>query len=147
MPAGVKHGLSHTVEYKAWKRMLNRCRGEWEPRYKERGIMVCAEWSSSFTTFLDAVGPRPGPGYSLDRIDNSQGYKPGNVRWATAAQQARNRSNNICLEYEGDTMTIAEWARRVGLPVPTLWQRIKLGWNVRDALTRPADQRRRRRIK
>jgi hypothetical protein len=39
---------------------------------------------------LSALGPIP-TGRSTDRIDNERGYEPGNIRWATAAEQARNK--------------------------------------------------------
>ena len=53
---------------------------------------MCAEWLHDFAAFFDHVGPRPGPGYSIDRIDPDGDYAPGNVRWATALEQRHNRS-------------------------------------------------------
>ena len=58
------------------------------PEYGGRGIFVCDEWRSDFQAFLDHIGPKPTPEHSVDRIDNSLGYQPNNVRWATAEQQA-----------------------------------------------------------
>ena len=60
-------------------------------RYGGRGITVAAEWRHDFAAFYAHVGPRPGPEYSIDRIDVNGNYEPGNVRWATRLQQARNK--------------------------------------------------------
>lgn len=65
---------------------------EW-PRYGGRGIRVCDEWQHDFVSFLKHIGPKPSAEYSVDRIDNDGNYEPGNVRWATASEQARNRSS------------------------------------------------------
>lgn len=87
-----------TPEYKAWDRMKQRCYApsyKGSKNYKGRGITVCDEWLHDFKTFLEYVGERPSPKYSLDRIDNNGNYEPGNVRWATLHQQhANTRSNN-----------------------------------------------------
>src|SRR6185436_8132120 len=57
-----------------------------------RGVRVCAEWRNNFDAFLAYVGKRPSKRHSLDRYPNKDGdYAPGNVRWATQHEQARNR--------------------------------------------------------
>lgn len=87
-------GGSRTPEYQAWGAMKTRClnpqSSSW-PNYGGRGIKVCDRWMHNFPAFLEDVGPKPGPHYSLDRIDVDGDYEPGNVRWATRTEQNRNR--------------------------------------------------------
>jgi len=82
-----------SAEYVAWNAMRRRCLPSWPKRhlYFDRGISVCAEWDSSFEAFLAAVGPKPLPSFSLDRLDNNKGYEPGNVRWADLSTQRNNQ--------------------------------------------------------
>lgn len=89
-----KHGAVGTPEYDAWRSMKRRCASKSArnaPWYRDRGITVCERWKNDFTAFLADVGPRPAPGYSIDRIDNDRGYEPGNVRWATSREQRLNQ--------------------------------------------------------
>lgn len=45
----------------------------------------------AFSSYITStLGDRP-QGMTLDRIDNDQGYQPGNLRWATKLEQVRNR--------------------------------------------------------
>lgn len=87
-----KNGRSR--EYESWIGAKQRCFNPhnkgWE-NYGGRGITMCARWRDSFEAFLSDVGPCPGPGYSLDRINNDGDYEPANVRWATAQQQIANQ--------------------------------------------------------
>ena len=93
----VIHGRSGSKEYKAWLAMKCRCsdsRRHNAHRYVGRGISVCAAWDNDFRAFFDHVGLAPSPFHSLGRIDNDRGYEPGNVRWETASEQARNRGTS-----------------------------------------------------
>ena len=91
---GTTHGKSWTAEWIIWVAMRRRCSNpnckDWK-NYGGRGITVAPEWQTDFQAFLDHVGPRPSPAFSIDRIDNDRGYEPGNVRWATRLEQAHNQ--------------------------------------------------------
>lgn len=132
---------SESVEYRTWSRMKTRCTNPNDAgyhRYGGRGIAVCARWASSFEAFLADVGRRPGPGYSIDRIDNDGDYKPGNVRWTTRAQQTLNYSRNRSLTFDGKTLTISQWSAETGLNEATIGNRLdRYGWPVEAALTLP----------
>ena len=105
--------------------------------YGERGITICAEWRDNFAAFLAHVGRRPTPAHSIDRIDVERGYEPGNVRWATAKEQADNRRNNVYLTLHGVTRRIMEWAELTGLSLETLHSRRRLGWSDEQVLSEP----------
>jgi hypothetical protein len=104
-------------------------------RYGGRGITVCERWQS-FAAFYADMGPRPGPGYQLERKKNDEGYSPGNCVWATPTDQARNRRSNTVLTLDGVSRTLAEWVEITGIPHNTISMRInKYGWPVEKALT------------
>lgn len=91
-----KHGLSLTPLYQAWRGMMARCYDQAHVGYKNygaRGITVCQAWHdpAAYIAWIEQnLGPRPG-GCTLDRIDNDRGYEPGNLRWATHAEQVKNQ--------------------------------------------------------
>lgn len=86
------HAARRSPEYSSWTAMLARCTNPRAPnfaKYGGRGITMCDQWRS-FDAFLADMGVRPA-GTSLDRIDGTRGYEPGNCRWATAKEQRANR--------------------------------------------------------
>jgi hypothetical protein len=118
--------------------MLTRCRNPRNPYFVDyggRGIMVCDRWKE-FENFRADMGPRP-PGASIDRINNDGNYEPGNCRWATHVEQARNRRNNLWIELDGVRKLAGEWALELGINIRTLRSRIhRQGMSPREALTR-----------
>lgn len=128
-----------TPEYSAWSTMKNRCSDASHVGYGERGIGVCKRWQDSFVAFLEDMGRRPSSDHSLDRKDNDGDYEPGNVRWATRKEQQRNRGCNRMLTWNGETMTVADWADRMGLKYNTLHERLRRGWSTKKALTTVAN--------
>jgi hypothetical protein len=132
------HGMVHAPEYAVWTHMIQRCTNPARSGYKDyggRGITVCKRWRDSFQAFYEDIGQRPGPAYSLDRIDPNGNYEPDNCRWATAIEQANNTRYNRRLTYNGESLTIAQWARRLGMPQETLYARLNRGLPVEEILT------------
>lgn len=105
------------------------------PDYGGRGIGVDPRWDR-FENFFADMGPRP-EGMTLERIDNDKGYTPGNCRWATRAEQATNKRNNRVLTYQGETMCTADWARKLGVNVQLLRNRLHRGWPIERVLMPP----------
>ncbi len=131
---------AYPVERQTWRRMLERCNNPNHieyARYGGRGIAVCPEWRHSYEAFVAHVGLRPSAGHSIDRIDVNKGYEPGNVRWATTAEQQRNKRNNRVLSFDGRSQCMVDWTAELGLPPGRLHGRLKSGWSVERALTTP----------
>lgn len=120
--------------------MMQRCRSKQPKAFKKyggRGITVCERWHF-YPNFLADMGACPGPLMTVDRIDNARGYEPGNCRWATKAEQSRNRPNHcVALTHGGQTLIATEWARKLGMSPNTIFARIRLGWTAERILTTP----------
>lgn len=136
-----RHGtLSPT--YIAWRGMWARCTNPNNQdfhSYGARGIKVCERWKM-FENFLADIGEKPSRLLSLDRIDNDGNYELGNVRWATAEQQVKNRRplpTTQWISFDGAHHNVAEWARLLGIKEVTLRARLRLGWSIKRALTSP----------
>ncbi len=122
---------SESPEYKAWTNMKTRARRK--KGYEDR--QVCAEWKHDFGAFLAHVGRKPGPEYSLERIRNDEGYKPGNCKWATVEEQARNKSNSRLVTLLGITRTMGEWGAILNIPVETIFARLNAGRSPSEVLS------------
>lgn len=140
LTARTSHNLSKTPEYRVWKGLRTRIHNSETPAYASyggRGLTIDPRWDSSFELFLADMGCRPGPEYSIDRIDNNQGYWPDNCKWATKKEQANNRRTSRTIGYEGVSKTLAQWAETLGISYGALQARLDKGWSVEKAFETP----------
>jgi hypothetical protein len=85
------------------------------------------------------MGERP-PTLSLERIRNAEGYSKSNCKWATLLEQNNNSRQNVIVEFRGERLTAAQWARRIGISGNLLRQRLnREGMTIEQALTLPVD--------
>lgn len=142
-PGNKTHGLSESAEYEIWSGMKKRCYNSKNKSYKNygaRGIKVCDRWLNSFENFIDDMGVRPSPQYSLDRFPNNEtgNYEPNNCRWATKEQQSNNVAKNVHITFLGERKTVAQWGRIIKLNPEILYRRLLRNWNAKDILTTPS---------
>lgn len=124
--ARTTHGLSSTRAYQIWKGMMARCHdpaARGYERYGARGITVSQRWVT-VTAFVKDMG-HPPIGMTLERIDNDGPYSPDNCRWATPVEQAHNRRSNRFVTFQGETLCVSEWAKRIGINRTTLLRRLR----------------------
>jgi hypothetical protein len=147
-----KRTVGRSRTYNAWAAMKNRCKaGPDRPGaykyYGAFGVTVCERWAR-FENFLADMGECP-PGMTLDRYPDKNGhYEPSNCRWATPSQQSNNtrlRENAIVVTFQGQTLPLIEWARKMGTPYDALRWRFCEGWSPEKMLLTPFRRRRRKR--
>ena len=136
--------MTGTLTYHSWMGMMARC---FNPKYEHfayyggKGIAPCAFLKSSPVNLMFLIGQRASSDFTLDRINNELGYTCGqceeclkngwvlNVRWVTATEQARNRSNNIWLMFKGTKTLYVDLIRQIG---PRAAERIRNSLCNRD---------------
>lgn len=124
--------------YRAWASMCRRCdtpSSSNYARYGGRGIYVCNRWLK-FENFLQDMGEVP-DGYSLDRIDCNGHYSKENCRWATIIEQANNKNNSVLITVDGQTLSAAQWSKKLGIKAGTIRSRKKKGWSDEEIIKTP----------
>lgn len=121
--------------YNILKTIKQRCYNKFDKQYHsygERGIKLFSEWENNYPKFIkeviDEIGHRPTDNHQLDRKNNNKGYEPGNLRWATSAENNRNKNNNTFIEINGELKTIAEISEISGIKYNSILRRAKNGF-------------------
>lgn len=127
--------------------MKYRCCNKNSQRYQSyggRGITVCQEWRSSFSSFYYwAMANGYKEGLSIDRIDNDKGYYPENCRWTDAKTQISNRSWCYCADWQGKRWTLPELSDQLGISRRSLFttkHQTKYGIKVYKRYQKSEDQ-------
>lgn len=133
-----KNGIPHPFYFR-WYGMIQRCGHKNHSSYKNygaRGIKVCKRWRR-FDLWLQDMGNSFERGLTIERRNNLKNYSPSNCRWATRKEQANNSRSNTILTLNGESMNVAQWSERTGIPRTRLYMRLKAGWSVKKTLGTP----------
>ena len=130
------HGMSRDPIIGVWRNIVSRCTKPEHRSYKNyggRGVTVCEHWLS-FDNFLADVGPHPGKGLTIERVDNNGNYEPGNVAWATRKVQARNKRSTVQVEIDDRKQCLQDWATEIGVTPHHLYRRMQKGMTPQQAI-------------
>lgn len=136
----LKHGLTRSYIHNIYQNMTRRCHSPKSDSYGEygaKGITVCDRWRENILNFIEDMGMPPTNKHSIDRIDNTKGYSKENCRWATSAEQARNKRTNRMYTVNGKTMCLHDWAREKNISATSITDRMKRGWSLERAINTP----------
>jgi hypothetical protein len=123
----IRHGMSGSREYSMWRALKQRCRTD---AAKRQGELLPSAWMVSFLAFFGDVGPAPSLDASLIRIGSNQ------WEWQKGLDD-RPRANARMITHGGHTASLSEWARSAGMRPSTLHARLRRGWLMDAALSRP----------
>jgi hypothetical protein len=135
-----KHGWcpqdGRTKEWKCWASIKQRC----SPggKYFNKGVYLYEPWAKDFSLFIKELGKAPSKDHQIDRIDNNNGYFPGNIRWVSRKQNQRNRECTIFVEYQGRRIPLSELCDNLNIPNSFIYKRVRRGWSIEDAITKPS---------
>lgn len=131
--------------YRTHHNIVQRCTRKNCSAYKDyggRGIKLYPPWVE-FKRFLRDIPTCPGNSFTLDRINNSKGYVPGNIKWSTRLEQANNKRNNVFYTYNKETKTLAQWCRELNLNYMTIKTRLRAGkLTFQEAISFPKNYQR-----
>ena len=132
--------VEHARANKVWRAMMSRCDNKTDQSfaaYGGRGIKYETRWKK-FDNFLFDMGD-PAPGLSLERINVNGNYTKKNCRWATSAEQARNKRNSLTVRVNGKTRPLKDACESLNIHYDTVLGRLKRGWSVDHALSTKAN--------
>ena len=123
------------LTHNSWRGMLHRCdsRGTTASKnYGDIGITYDPRWAD-FRVFLRDMGLRPSKAHWLDRIDPAGNYAPGNVRWLEGLEaNASNKRTTHWIVFQGRTLTLAQFSRKIGLCATGVARHLRLGLTPDD---------------
>lgn len=134
MPGKPKHYINGVPLTKHWlyKRVSNvfaRCNNKSRKdyhRYGGRGIRCLFDSHKEFIEYLITL-ENCNKSMQMDRIDNDKNYERGNLRFVEPRENANNRSNNISVDINGETVSANNLSELTGISQSVIKSRISRG--------------------
>lgn len=134
-------------EYQSWTNMRARCldpKNHKYPIYGARGITICDRWSE-FKNFMLDMGRKPDPKFTIERENVNGNYEPTNCSWISRKDQGRNKRTSVFVTYQGKKMLLIDLVEELQLSRQLVYERLKLGWTLAQAIALPVSNRGRKR--
>lgn len=135
------HGMSYNKFYKLYNSMIARINNPTALSYENyggRGVII--EWKTfeefkddMYESYLEHQVNFGAKNTTLERVDNDGNYSKENCKWATRAEQGRNRRSNVLITFNGKTQCLQDWADEMDINRMTLRYRLK-NWSIERAL-------------
>lgn len=130
------------------RHMRQRCKNPNNDAFKNygaKGIKVCKEWDENYLNFYEwALQNGYQDDLTIDRVDSSRDYEPGNCEWVTREENCRRAhkgkldNQSRMITFNGKTQSMTQWAAELGIKFKTLEARINWKkWPIERALTEP----------
>lgn len=126
-------------EYQSWINMRARCLDTKHKKYLiygARGITICERWNE-FKNFMLDMGRKADPKFTIEREDVNGNYEPANCRWISRKDQGRNKRNSVFVTYQNKKVLLIDLVEELGLSRPLVYERLKLGWTLAQAIALP----------
>ncbi len=131
--------VEYKSEYQSWMNMRVRCldpKHKKYPIYGGRGITIDPRWGE-FKNFMFDMGRKPHPKHTIERDNVNGNYEPENCRWISRKDQGRNKRNSVFVTYNGKRLLLIDLVEELGLSRNIVYQRLKLGWTLAQAIALP----------
>lgn len=137
-----KHGKSYDPLYIVWCGMIYRCTNPNHHSYKNyggRGVSVCDEWKDNPNCFIDwSISHGWKPGLQLDRINNSEGYRPENCHFVTPRINCNNTRRTRYIDGEPASLWFEKQNHHPSVNYVCFCDRFfRKGWDLDRSLLTP----------
>jgi hypothetical protein len=149
------HGLSTHTLYKVWIRLKEKCNSPKSKAYRNyggKGVKLCEEWEKDYVTFYNWAilsGWKEGLQIDKDKLFAERHgtktgfmYSPEYCCFLSQRENKRYTNRTVYLEFNGQKMTISEWARELGVNRGVISNRLRCNnGDVEKTLSTPIIKR------
>ena len=104
--------------------MKQRCYNENNKSYRwygAKGVKICDEWMNNPLSFEEwSINNGYTDDFTIDRINENEGYSPNNCRWITKANNSKYKSTTSMINVNGVVHSGKDWSRILNVGLNTI---------------------------